>query len=230
MRQESHAAKVRLPIAREARLEVGVSGVLLMLLVVLAGRVHSAWLWMAAGLALLIFLGLAAFMRDPERQPQQAGTYLAPADGEVMAVEWVDEPLFISGLALRIAIFLSLLDVHVNRAPASAVVRLVERKPGKFLQAFRPEAADRNEQVLIGFESEEGRVLVKQIAGILARRIVCRLQPGDSVSAGGRIGMIKFGSRTELFLPDGCRPLVKVGQHVLGGHSAVALPANGRSG
>jgi phosphatidylserine decarboxylase len=228
VRQENHAAKARPPIAREGWLECGASAGVVLLLLSLSIRIHSTWLWAITILALMTCVALMAFMRDPARQPQRTGAYLAPADGKVMVVEWVDEPLYIGGKSLRIAIFLSLLDVHVNRAPTSGLVKVVERRPGQFLQAFRPEAADRNEQVVIGLESEEGRLLVKQIAGILARRVVCRLRPGDLVAAGERIGMIKFGSRTELFLPQDSQPLVKAGQRVLGGHTAVAVP--GRRG
>jgi phosphatidylserine decarboxylase len=117
---------------------------------------------------------------------------------------------------------LSIFDVHVNRAPVEADVTWVEHIPGQFLQAFRPEASEINEHNLIGMESSYGRILVKQIAGILARRVVCLVHPGQVLRAGERLGIIKFGSRVDLFLPLGAEPVVRVGDRTRAGVTVVA--------
>jgi len=145
------------------------------------------------------------FFRDPERAlPPEAGregAIVAPADGQIVQLCRRTEPEFIRGEAVQISIFLSVLDVHVNRIPVSGVVRLCRYIPGRFRAAFRPEASWQNEQMLIGIESSNGRVLFKQITGVLARRIVCTLHEGQAVRAGERFGMMKFGSRIDIFLP-----------------------------
>jgi phosphatidylserine decarboxylase len=171
----------------------------------------------------LIWLGLLFFMRDPQRiPPPETGIYLAPADGKVVAIDRVDEESFVGGSTVRIAIFLSLFDVHVNRSPAAGEIRKVRHVPGRFLQAFRPEASQVNEYNDIGLEDGASRILVKQIAGILARRIVCSVREGDHVRAGQRVGMIKFGSRTEVFLPPDCQVAVSLGDKVRGGLTILA--------
>lgn len=213
----------RLPFAREAATEL-----ILTTLVVLA--LWAAWairagliLLVVAILGSLVWLGLLFFMRDPERKPPAGeGLFLAPADGRVMVIDQVNEPSFVGGPATRVAIFLSLFDVHVNRSPVAGGVRKVHHAPGRFLQAFREEASQVNEYNDIGLDGASGRILVKQIAGILARRIVCSVREGDRVEAGQRVGMIKFGSRTEVFLPPDCRIEVSRGDKVRGGLTILA--------
>jgi len=158
--------------------------------------------WLALA-PLLPYAIVVWFFRDPERRsPTDAGLLLAPADGTVTDIEEVDEPAFIGGRAVRIGIFLSPFSVHVNRAPCAGVVRYLEYRAGEFLPAYNPQAPQRNEAVCLGLEASGGlRLLVKQISGVLARRIVCAAQPGDALVAGQRYGMIKFGSRTELYIP-----------------------------
>ena len=177
-------------------------------------------------LALLPLLPLAVviwFFRDPERNiPQAAELLLAPADGRVTDVQEVEEAEFIGGRALRIGIFLSPLNVHVNRAPCEGIVRLVRGKAGEFLPAYDRRAPERNESVVLGLECVGGvRLVVKQISGMLARRIVCEAEPGQVLGRGERYGMIKFGSRTELYVPLslGPEPLVVPGDRVQGGVS-----------
>ena len=132
------------------------------------------------------------FFRDPERvSPVSDRLFLGPADGRVMAVERIREPLFLQGEALKISIFMSLLDVHVNRAPIDGRVVFVQHVPGQFLQAFRPEASELNEHNLIGLDSRYGNVLVRQVAGIMARRVVCWVQPDQRLAMGERLGVIK---------------------------------------
>jgi phosphatidylserine decarboxylase len=163
------------------------------------------------------------FFRDPERTlPAGDELILSPADGRIVAIERVHEPLVIQGPAVRLSTFMSLWDVHVNRSPVSGEVKLVRHVPGKFLQAFRPEAPDVNEHILMGLQSGERRVLVKQIAGILARRCVNRAIIGEHLERGQRFGLIRFSSRVDLFLPPEVELLVQVGDAVQGGRSVVA--------
>jgi len=216
-------AAVRLPFARDAAPEL-ISTTLVVLVLWFAWfRSNVALLLLLAVLATIVWLGLLFFMRDPRRAPPvELGVFLAPADGRVMAIDQVQEANFVGGPALRIAIFLSLFDVHVNRSPMAGTVRWVHHVPGRFLQAFREEASRVNESNEVGLEDGATRILVKQIAGILARRIVCTVGVDDPVRAGQRLGMIKFGSRVELFLPPECEARVTPGEQVWGGLSIVA--------
>jgi phosphatidylserine decarboxylase len=188
-----------------------------------AAAVLLAWpvLWAPVALLTLLWFQLVFFFRDPQRPvPADANALLSPADGTITDVGEVDAPDFPGGRALRVGIFLSIFNVHVNRIPRSGRVVAVRYFPGAFLDARNPECAVRNEQLWIDLEeTDSGRpVRVKQISGAIARRIVCWLKPGNAVKAGDRYGMIKFGSRTEVLLPAGeaCEVLVKVGDPVKG--------------
>lgn len=178
--------------------------------------------WGAAGALAapaLVFLG---FFRDPERRPPDLpGAVLAPADGKVMEVAPVDDGWV--GPAVRVSIFLSPLDVHINRAPVAGLVAGVERTAGKFRAAYRPEASEVNERCTVALEGGSARVLVRQIAGVLARRIVCRVRAGDKLDKGERYGLIRFGSRTDLFVPRVTEIRVRVGDRVRGGESIVGV-------
>jgi phosphatidylserine decarboxylase len=175
----------------------------------------------AAGIVAAVALAFLAFFRDPERAvPTLPGAVLAPADGKVMGVAEVEDRWV--GRAVRLSIFLSPLDVHVNRAPAAGIVRDVEYVPGRFLAAYKPEASERNERCTVALESDPARLSVRQISGVLARRIVCRVRPGDRVQRGERFGMIMFGSRVDLFLPVGVVPVVHRGDRVRAGTSVIA--------
>jgi len=178
--------------------------------------------WAAAAVAAVPALAFAGFFRDPERVAAPVpGALLAPADGKVMAIAEVDDAWV--GPAVRISIFLSPLDVHVNRAPAAGLVRGVERVSGRFLAAYRSEASEVNERCTVALEADSARVAVRQIAGVLARRIVCRVRPGDKLEAGERFGLIRFGSRTDLIAPRGAGVRARVGDRVRGGESIVAV-------
>jgi phosphatidylserine decarboxylase len=182
----------------------------------LMGRRRAALLVALPGLASL------GFFRDPERVPSTVpGAVLAPADGTVMAVAGVEDPFV--GPATRVSVFLSPLDVHVNRAPAAGVVRGVEWVRGRYLAAYRPEASDENERCTVAFEVDTTRIAVTQIAGVLARRIVCRARPGDKLAAGERYGLIRFGSRTDLIVPRGTPIRVAVGDRVRGGETVMGV-------
>lgn len=176
--------------------------------------------------AVLVALALAClfFFRDPERvAPALPGAIVAPADGRVMAVQEVADPFV--GDGVRISIFLSPLDVHVNRAPIGALVTGVEYRPGRFLAAYRASASEANERCTLRLQGEVGRVAVTQIAGVLARRIVCRVRPGDKLERGGRFGLICFGSRTDVVVPRDAELRVSRGVRVRGGESLIAVIA-----
>jgi len=175
------------------------------------------------GLAVLALL-VGAFFRDPDRTvPEGAGLVVAPADGKVVIVEPTPEGHYAGPGMTQISTFLSILDVHVNRTPIAGTIGEVEYHPGSFLPAFNDKASLRNEQNRVTVEGPEGRIVVTQIAGIVARRIVFRLQPGDEVHRGDRIGLIRFGSRLDVFVPTGSDVKVSVGERVRAGASVLAV-------
>ncbi|MBB5066630.1 phosphatidylserine decarboxylase family protein [Granulicella mallensis] len=160
------------------------------------------------------------FFRDPSRTvPAGPGLIVSPADGKVEEAEWIETT---AGGRLRVTIFLNVFDVHVNRVPVGGTVELVEFREGQFLNAMRPESSIHNEQTLITINTGEYSVSFKQIAGLLARRIVCNLKVGDRVERGQRMGLIKFGSRVDVLLPPEAKLAVKVGDRVKGGSSILA--------
>ncbi|MFH1069154.1 MAG: phosphatidylserine decarboxylase family protein [Candidatus Glassbacteria bacterium] len=165
------------------------------------------------------------FFRDPERKtPAGKGLIVSPADGKVLALERVSEPDFIGGECERASIFMNMFDVHVNRSPLSGTVLLRSYRPGKFFNASLDKASHGNEALTLGIESTDGgaRILVRQIAGLVARRIVCRVSEGAVVERGGRFGMIRFGSRVEVTLPAGVSWKVKPGDRVRAGETVIA--------
>jgi len=191
----------------------------------LAIAIHPAF-WILKLPIALTWLEIVWFFRDPERQiPQDPQALVSPADGTVTNVEEVDEPDFPGGRALRVSIFLSIFNVHVNRLPVSGRVTRVRYFPGAFLDARDAQSAVRNEQLWIDMEESAtaSPLRVKQISGAIARRIVCWLKQGDEVRKGDRLGMIKLGSRTDLLLPVGrAREVcVRVGDKVRGGSTVL---------
>jgi phosphatidylserine decarboxylase len=164
------------------------------------------------------------FFRDPSRTiPDGPGLIVSPGDGKVEEAEWIETT---AGSRLRVTIFLNVFDVHVNRVPVGGTVTLVEYRKGEFLNAMKPESAVRNEQTLITVDAGAYSVSFKQIAGLLARRIVCNLKTGDRVERGQRMGLIKFGSRVDVLMPAEVNLKVRVGQRVKGGSSVLAeMPA-----
>jgi phosphatidylserine decarboxylase len=189
-----------------------------------AFRGGQLWLWILGFFFSFLTLFFAYFFRDPERKiPSGENLILSPADGTVMAIEKTHEPLFLKTESQKISIFLSPLDVHINRIPASGKVEYLSYFPGKFLAAYKDKASTDNEQTAIGLLSRYGKVLFKQIAGVLARRIVCRLKLGQEVQAGEKFGMIKFGSRVDIFLPEEMELKVEKGDKVVGGETIVAI-------
>jgi phosphatidylserine decarboxylase len=190
----------------------------------LAAALHPFFGFLAVPL-LLFWLEILYFFRDPERTiPSDANAIVSPADGVITNIETVDEPDF--GPALRISIFLSIFNVHVNRLPRSGAITNIRYFPGAYLDARNPESAKRNEQLWIDMiDSDTGQPMrVKQISGAIARRIVCWLKPGDQVEKGARLGMIKLGSRTDVLLPPDAVQKVEVaiGANVYGGSTILA--------
>lgn len=187
-------------------------------------------LWVAEPLG---WLGVAAtvwcayFFRDPERfPPEDTNLVVAPADGRVSAIETVSPPKELDlgpEKRPRISIFLTVFDVHINRSPAAGGIAKIAYVPGKFLNAELDKASEENERQALTLETATGvRVGCVQIAGLVARRIVTFVGEGDTVALGERIGLIRFGSRTDVYLPPGCKPLVRVGQVAVGGETVLA--------
>jgi phosphatidylserine decarboxylase len=172
----------------------------------------AALLWWPLGVILAILaIWVVAFFRDPIRPGPRGDRYVvAAAEGHVVHVIETDEPMYVKERSVRISIFLSVFDVHVNRYPVDGTVEFVHYNKGKFLHAADEKASLDNEQSSIGMRGPRGRVLVRQIAGLIARRIVTDAKPGDRANQGERLGLIRFGSRTDVFLPLSARPVLKV--------------------
>ena len=192
-------------------------GLALILVTVLLGWLtRPEW----AILPILLALFFLWFFRDPERAiPQEPGALVSPADGKVTDVSIVNTE---NGKQTRVSIFLSVFDVHVNRSPIAGVIRHVRYQRGKFLDARSPDCADQNEQNVVTVEGDGQQIMFKQIAGLLARRIVFTPKIGDPVERGQRVGLIKFGSRTDVLFDTSARVNVKVGDRVKGGSSVLA--------
>ena len=179
------------------------------------------------GLGLLFALFTLWFFRDPDRTiPPEAiadeSIVISPADGKIVQMEIEDEIHYIKGESKRVSIFLSPIDVHVNRTPVSGVVEFYEYIPGDYLVAYHPKASEKNEHSRIGVKNKYGKVFYKQIVGLVARRIVCELKVGDTIKVGDKIGMMKFGSRMEIAMEPDAEILVKIGDRVVAGETIIA--------
>jgi phosphatidylserine decarboxylase len=205
--------RVRLPVARE--------GWPFILPLIGGGGLLFALGAPGGGLLLTLLGGaVALFFRDPERVPPDIErALLAPADGRVVRIG----PAVDGRRGTEVSIFLSLFDVHINRAPCGGTVEEVRYTPGTFKVAWKEEASRVNEQVLIRLKGEQGDIFMRQVAGILARRIVTWVRPGQQVQAGERIGLIRFGSRVDLLLPEGVPPRVEIGDRVKGGETVIGV-------
>lgn len=190
----------------------------IVLLTVILG-IAGLKVFMAIGILLSLFI--AYFFRNPKRKiPNLQNIILSPADGRIIHVGEVEEERFLRKKTLKISIFMSLFDVHINRAPVSGKVLERNYLPGKFLVASVEKSSLLNEQNALIFETEEKlKILLVQIAGFVARRIVCYVKAGDPLIRGEILGLIRFGSRVDLYLPSDVKPIVRVGQHVKGGES-----------
>ncbi len=177
---------------------------------------------LAAALPLVLTLFVAYFFRDPERQaPEGDNIFVSPADGRILQIQTVLEEKFLKNKAVEISIFMSPLNVHVNRAPCAGVVESVVYTPGAFISAFKPEASISNENIAMHLKGSSGSILVRQVAGAVARRVVCRARKGDALKKGERYGIIKFSSRLDVYLPENTEIKVKTGDPVRAGETII---------
>jgi phosphatidylserine decarboxylase len=210
----------RWPLAKE-----GLPFFLPMVLITVILGIMGWKVWMSLGIFLSLFI--AYFFRNPRREiPDLQNIVLSPADGRVVYVGECEEDRFLKERALKVSIFMSLFDVHLNRAPVSAKVLERNYLPGRFLAANVEKSSLLNEQNAVLLETEDrSKILLVQIAGFVARRIVCYAKAGDTLGKGEIFGLIRFGSRVDLYLPPEVKPLVRVGQHVKGGESIIGYRA-----
>ena len=185
---------------------------------------RRSWpLWLLAFLLTLVAIWVAYFFRDPERTGERGDSVVvAPADGKVVMITEVDEPAFLQGRALRVSIFMNVFNVHVNRYPVTGTIKHVRRSAGKFLNAAAEKASLENEQSSVGIETGPHRVLVRQIAGLIARRIITYSEEGQRVEQGARMGLIRFGSRVDVFVPADSTVRVKLGEVAQAGTTVLA--------
>lgn len=203
----------------------------------LPNRAAASWtvpaVWAAEPVLLALLAWSLSFFRDPQREvPRDERLLLAPADGTIRDIETVDEKDFIGGPALRIGIFLSVFNVHINRSPCEAKVQRITYRPGRFLNAMNSQAGKVNESndvAMVRTKQPNDRLLVRQVSGAIARRIVCAAQIGQQLAAGEQFGMIKFGSRTELYVPAGeyIECIVRTGDKVKAGMTPLVRYRNG---
>ena len=183
----------------------------------LLGWTVAFWVWLP------VAVWCVAFFRDPVRQgPRGADLAIAPADGKVVSIVTVDEPSFVGGRCQRVAIFMNVFDVHVNRYPMDGTVAYRHYNPGRFGHAAEDKASELNEQSSVGLQTARGKVLVRQIAGLVARRIVTDHAVGAVVAQGERMGLIRFGSRVDVFLPPEATVAVRVGDRTEAGRTVIA--------
>jgi len=209
-------------LAPEGRPFVRAVALVLIVLAALAVWTDDAW-WAAVLLWTPIALWVPAFFRDPRRDgPRGANLVIAPADGRVVAVVEEQEPTYLHGRATRVSVFMNVFNVHVNRYPVTGTIEHREYRPGRFVNAALDKASEHNERASVGIRTARGPVLVRQIAGLIARRIVTDGSVGATATQGERLGMIRFGSRVDTFLPPGARVVVHVGDHARAGITVLA--------
>ncbi len=179
--------------------------------------------WMAV-LPLTVTLFMVLFFRDPDRTiPVDKGAFVSPADGKVILIKDVYEKDYLKAESKEISIFMSIFNVHVNRAPCEGNVSLIKHSPGKFLVAHKDAASIENENTVMVLEGKDGKILVRQVAGLVARRIVCKVKAGDMLRRGERYGMIKFGSRLDVYLPKDTEIKVRLGDKVKAGETVIGI-------
>jgi phosphatidylserine decarboxylase len=179
--------------------------------------------WMAV-LPLVVTLFMVLFFRDPDRKsPEDKGVFVSPADGKVILIKDVYEKDYLKAESKEISIFMSIFNVHVNRAPCDGNVSLVKHSPGKFLVARKDAASIENENTVMVLQGKDGKILVRQVAGLIARRIVCKVKIGDMLRRGERYGMIKFGSRLDIYLPIDTEIKVVLGEKVKAGETVLGI-------
>jgi phosphatidylserine decarboxylase len=212
-----------LNFAREGFPFIGIATAIAVAAFALALMRRSWALWLVAILFTVLALWVAYFFRDPERTGERgAQIIVAPADGKLIMITEVDEPTFVGGRANRLSIFMNVFNVHVNRYPVDGTVKYVHYNKGKFLNAAAEKSSIENEQSSVGLESGSRRILVRQIAGLIARRIVTYSKVGDEVKQGDRMGIIRFGSRVDVFIPTDAKLRVKLGVTTIAGNTVLA--------
>jgi phosphatidylserine decarboxylase len=213
-----------LNFAREGLLFIGIAAAVAAGAFGFAISRRSWGLWLAAFVLLLLALWVAYFFRDPERVGDRGPSLVvSPADGKLIMITEVDEPSFVKGRAIRLSIFMNVFNVHVNRYPVDGVVKYIHYNKGKFFNAAAEKSSLENEQMSVGIETGWHRVLVRQIAGLIARRIVTYSKLGESVRQGDRMGIIRFGSRVDVFLPLGSTIRAKLGDVTTAGVTILAV-------
>lgn len=185
--------------------------------------IYAFWPVLVILPATLLIFTLFFFRNPPRKISTDNNHILSPADGKVQSISEIDENTFIKGKAVKISIFLSIFNVHINRSPLSGKINYTEYRPGKYLPAFKSHASDINERNTLGIENNKLKVVVHQITGFIARRIVCYNQKGDSLEQGQIFGLIKFGSCTEIIVPANVKVLVQTGQKVKAGISLIGV-------
>jgi phosphatidylserine decarboxylase len=171
---------------------------------------------------LIITLFMLLFFRDPERKiPEGEGIFVSPADGKVILIKDVFEKDYLKAESKEISIFMSLLNVHVNHVPCDGRVSFIKHSPGRFMVAYKDAASIENENTVMVINGKDGKIVVRQVAGFLARRIVCRVKVGDELRRGERYGMVKFGSRLDVYLPKDVKIKVKLGDKVKAGQTVI---------
>lgn len=185
---------------------------------------NTALVWTVAVITGLVFLIVLQFFRNPDRTTVAAlDEIIAPADGKVVVIEETTDDEYLHGRALQVSIFMSPINVHVNRSPVAGTVDYFKYHPGKYLVAWHPKSSTENERTTLAIRTASGaKVMLRQIAGALARRIVCYSRPGDALATGQEFGFIKFGSRVDVYLPLGTEVNVKLGDVTVGGQTVIA--------
>jgi phosphatidylserine decarboxylase len=212
-----------LNFAREGLLFIAIAAVIAAGAFGFAISRRSWGLWLAALVLLLLALWVAYFFRDPERVGERSPSLVvSPADGKLIMITEVDEPGFIKGRAIRLSIFMNVFNVHVNRYPDDGVVKYVHYNKGKFFNASAEKSSLENEQMSVGIDTGRYRILVRQIAGLIARRIVTYSKLDEKVKQGERMGIIRFGSRVDVFIPPGSTIKAKLGDATVAGVTILA--------
>lgn len=205
---------MKIPIAKEGYVFIIPTGVI-------AGLLAIASFYWAAGILFLLFIYVVSFFRDPERIiPQEKNAIVSPADGKVVEIVKENDP-FLDQPYTRVSIFLNVFNVHVNRIPIAGRIAKTRYNKGKFLNAASHKASLDNEQTALLIDNGRHKIVVKQIAGLIARRIVCWAKPNDEYQRGQRFGLIRFGSRVDIFVPENSRLVVAIGDHVAGGKNII---------
>ena len=209
--------------AREGLIFIAIAALLTAGAFALAVTRRSWSLWLVAIVLLLLALWVAYFFRDPERSGERGSSLVvSPADGKLIMITEIDEPNFVRGRATRLSIFMNVFNVHVNRYPVDGAISYVHYNEGKFLNAAAEKSSLENEQMSVGIESGKHRILVRQIAGLIARRIVTYSKQGDTARQGERMGIIRFGSRVDVFIPTDSRVRAKLGDITTAGVTVLA--------